>query len=426
MLQFYSTMSGFPPLPLSPRVDINRRDVSIDQLPDGVEVKPDIGLAGSVALQGSVLFRSDSLYETRATRTPAGDYLLMFPANTRELPTGRCHYGRPREKVNDLVAMRSADSGVTWQSPTRPIDIDYNLHGFIPLIPHGSTRIFNFGTQPIWDLQESGPGLHENAPIGYRYSDDDGRHWSEARLIRPANDPLFQGMSVMRMCETDRGTWILGSHEGDWSYRPLMTRQYLLRSVDAGTSWEVLPGPRHGGWYVRGYNRMDEGRPINLGNDHILLMTRTPEGHLWQAWSEDDGATWSDPEPSSLVHPDAPPMLFELSDGATLVALHHNRFHDLDYQGLITTKQEVTRDRGEVWVSTSTDGGLHWSTPRFLLTTAALANRDSPFDNYQCSYIDAFADAGTLHMFLAHRWEQVLYLRIAEGALGALPTAADL
>ncbi len=39
-------------------------------------------------------------------------------------------------------------------------------------------------------------------------------------------------MSVMRMCETDAGTWILGSHEGDWSYKPLSTRQYVLRSSD--------------------------------------------------------------------------------------------------------------------------------------------------------------------------------------------------
>ncbi len=274
-------------------------------------------------------------------------------------------------------------------------------------------------------MQEQGPGLHENAPIGYRYSDDDGHHWSEVRLIRPTNYPAFQGMSVMRMCETDRGTWLLGSHEGDWSYRPLMTRQYLLRSTDQGASWEVAPDPRHGGWYVRGFNRMDEGRPINLGNDHVLLMTRTPEGHLWQAWSEDDGESWTDPTPSTLVHPDAPPMLFALGDGR-LIALHHNRHHDIDYDGLITTKEVLTRDRGEVWFATSTDGGVHWSQPRFLFTTAAARDRDTPFDNFQCSYIDAFADDDTLHLFLAHRWQQVLHLRIAETALDNLPTGADL
>jgi len=55
------------------------------------------------------------------------------------------------------------------------------------------------------------------------------------------NDPDFRAMSVMLMCETDDGTWLLGSHEGDWSYRPLMTRQYVLRSEDQGKTWTVLP-----------------------------------------------------------------------------------------------------------------------------------------------------------------------------------------
>jgi len=33
-------------------------------------------------------------------------------------------------------------------------------------------------------------GQNENAPIGFRYSDDDGCSWSEVRLIRPVNAPV--------------------------------------------------------------------------------------------------------------------------------------------------------------------------------------------------------------------------------------------
>jgi len=195
--------------------------------------------------------------------------------------------------VAHLLDGPSADKGRTWSGPTRPIDIDYNLHGFIPLVD--GKRIYNFGTQAIWGMYTNEDGLHENAPIGYRYSDDDGYHWSEVRIIRPTNDPGFTGMSVMRMCETVKGTWLLGTHEGDWTYKPLMTRQYVLRSEDKGKTWELLPGKRHGGWHVREYNRMDEGRPIQLADGRVLLMIRTPEGHLWLTWSEDDGRTWTEP-----------------------------------------------------------------------------------------------------------------------------------
>ena len=87
-------------------------------------------------------------------------------------------------------------------------------------------------------------------------------------------------MSVMRMCETDDGTWLIGTHELDRSYKPLMARQYILRSEDQGKTWDLLPGKRHGGWYARCYNRMDELRPINLGDGRIYALARTPEGHL--------------------------------------------------------------------------------------------------------------------------------------------------
>ncbi len=46
----------------------------------------------------------------------------------------------------------------------------------------------------------------------------------------------------------------------------------------------------------------------------VVHHARTPQGHLFMAWSGDDGRTWTKPTPSPLVHPDAPPMLFHLAD----------------------------------------------------------------------------------------------------------------
>ena len=194
-------------------------------------------------------------------------------------------------------------------------------------------------------------------------------------------------MSVMRMCETEAGSWLIGAHEADWSYQPLLTRQYVLRSEDEGASWQLLPEASHGGWFARCFGRLDEGRPIDLGAGEVLLMARSPEGHLWQARSMDDGRTWSYPAPTPLVHPDAPPMLFKLSDGATLAAFHHNRHRDLDYTGLSSSKPELMADRSELWVALSSDGGRSWSAPRFLLANALKPAFDTPFRNHQCSYI---------------------------------------
>jgi Neuraminidase (sialidase) len=324
-----------------------------------------------------------------------------------------------------MLEYRSSDHGRTWTGPTIAFDIDYNQHGFVPLIPKGSKRIYAFGTQPIWGLYTRERGLQENAPIGYRYSDDNGLHWSEVRLIRPVNDPDYKGMSVMRMTETDNGAWLLGTHEADWSYKPLLSRGYVLRSTDQGKTWELLPGPRHGGWYEKTFNRMDELRPISLSGPKVLMLARTPEGHLWELRSEDDGETWSAPARTTIVQPDAPPMVFKVSGNKTLICLHHNRYHGQRYNGL-SAKDPAMADRSEVWFSTSTDDGRTWSEPRFIFANALEPSLGTPFRDYNCSYIDMVEENGEVHLFVPHRWERVLHLRFREVDLKTFPTASEI
>jgi hypothetical protein len=348
---------------------------------------------------------------------PNGDFVLMYPDGG--------HYAHLAVKGNDLLQYRSSDHGRTWEGPQIAFDIDYNQHGFIPLIPRGSKRIYAFGTQPIWGMYTREHGLQENAPIGYRYSDDNGHHWSEVRLIRPVNDPDFRGMSVMRMTETESGTWLLGTHEGDWTYKPLMTRSYVLRSADQGKTWELLPGPRHGGWYERLHNRMDEVRPIALEGPNVLMLGRTVEGHLWELRSADDGKTWSDPKPTSLIQPDAPPMIFKLSDNKTLICFHHNRSHGERYAGL-SAQDPAMSDRSEIWFSVSTDDGRTWSEPRFVFANALAPGLGSYFRDYNCSYLDMVEDGNEIHLFVPHRWERVLHLRFRESDLKSFPTAKQL
>lgn len=396
--------------------------IQTDRPPPRLETLSELGLLCAAGITGQIIHRARSpeqgLYEARATPTPRGDYLVMFPDGG--------HYGQSDTKANDMLAYRSTDKGRTWQGPTVAFDIDYDQHGFIPLIPRGTERIYAFGTQPIPGLYTKEDGLHENAPIGFRWSDDDGHTWSDVQLIRPTNDPDFTGMSVMRMCETRAGTWILGSHEADWSYNPLMTRQYLLRSEDRGESWELLPARRHGGWCVMEYGRMDEGRPIALGNGEVYCMCRTPAGQLWQSRSCDDGKTWAEPQPTPLVQADAPPMLFMLSDGQTLAAFHHNRYSAASDFADLGDQLVTFLDRAEIWVSLSRDHGHTWGPPRFVLANALAPTFDKAFKNYQCSYLDMFTDAGEVHLFLPHRWERVVHLRLAEEDLAKLPTKEEL
>ncbi len=382
----------------------------------------ELGLLRHEALQGQVVHVAKEgvrgLFETRAVRTPKGDLLLMFPEGN--------HYAAGAGKVNDLLAYRSSDDGKTWRGPNVPFKIDYSQHGLIPLIPRGSGRIYAFGTQPIPNEYTREKGKFENTPIGFRWSDDDGHSWSDVTLIKPVNDPGFLGMSVMRMCETGSGAWILGSHAADWSKQPLETRQYLLRSDNQGKTWTLLPGKGAEGWQAPELKLMDEGRAIWVGGDEVFFMARTPTGRLWTSRSFDDGRTWPAPLPSPIVHPDAPPMLFHLSDGKTLIAFIHNRHAGTKYIGLSGTMDGM-RDRSEIWVTLSRDGGRQWSEPRFLFASATAPDPlKNGWFNHQVSYLDAVIDRGTIHVFCPHLWKRVLHLTIREDALPHLPAAAQL
>jgi hypothetical protein len=397
-------------------VYVQNSPITAGNIPEGYRFDKDLGMLLHNSIEGQVLFRNTfrgfGMDCPRAVVTPKGDYLLMFPVG-EHYGSGYARDQKPRRQVNRMTAFRSKDKGETWEGPTLAFDIEYDQHGFVPLIPKASNRIYAFGTQPIFELFDNQHGPAEDAPIGYRYSDDDGYTWSEVRIIRPLNDPGFRGMSCMRMTETDRGTWLIGAHTGDYSYSPLLTRQYILRSEDRGETWHVLPGKRNHGWFVRGFGRMDEGRVINIGSDEVFLMTRTPAGHLWASRSFDDGNTWSRFEPTSLIHPDAPPMLFKLSDGKTLIALHHN---------ISSVKTPVLggdnqHDRSELWIATSKDGGRTWSKPRFLLATALRPAFGNDWKDYNASYCDMFADNGQLHLFMSHRWSRAVYLTFGESDL---------
>jgi len=392
----------------SDTISVGGMKIDLASLPKGLSLHRDLDILSATAVEGKILFRSNFVWVPRATITLKGDYLVLFPEGE-----GQYYQGK------EMLALRSSDKGKTWSEPAVVFDSSQSHHGFVPLIPRGTKRIYAFGTQALPGLgmnhhlkTEAGNRINENRPIGFRYSDDDGHTWSAVTLIRPVNDPEFTGMSCVRMCETDASTWIIGSH---CSIRGgvAITRQYVLRSEDKGKTWQVLPGKRPDGWFVRELNRMDEGTVLNLGGGKVLLMTRTMEGHIWESLSEDDGRTWSDPKPTTLSHPGAPPMVFHLGDGKTLIAFTHY------FEGP-PPRNFATQLRGELWCSISKDEGHTWSEPRFVFRGI------SPTIWHASSYIDMFADGTHINIFLGHNVKQLLYLQFDEGDIRKFLTKSEL
>ena len=115
-------------------------------------------------------------------------------------------------------------------------------------------------------------------------------------------------------------------------------------------------------------------------------------------------------------------MVFHSSDRKTLINFFHNRHTGTQYTGLSGTMDGM-KDRSEIWVTLSSDGGRNWSEPRFLFANATQMNPEkNGWFNHQVSYLDAVIDKGTIHVFCPHLWNRAVYLTLQESDLQKLPT----
>ena len=390
-------------------IAVGRRSYKRGEPPQGFVNREDLGILVAERVKAQRVHAwpvPDGFAEPqRLCIAPNGDYILGACV-------GAAHQYGKSGKFNEIVLYRSDNKGATWSGPVRPWETSWSQHAFNPLVPRGSKRIYSFGT----DFHPDHLVLPHNGAVSLRWSDDVGHNWSDPTFIKPANAPHWTGVGHMQPYETAAGTWLIGTYHiigkgpgerGD--------RQHVLRSDDRGESWTLIPEDGQG-WYLDPWDRMLEGIPIDLGHE-IVFFTRTEEGHVWELRSTDDGLSWSAPAATSLVHPDAPPMIFPLADGKTLVAFTHNKpaaSHHQDYHV-----------RSELWVCTSADGGRTWTDPRFLLANAAQPDRKG-VGAVEVSYADLLVDGEDLHLIFDHRKRQVTHVHLKASDLDAFPTVDEL
>ena len=164
--------------------------------------------------------------------------------------------------------------------------------------------------------------IHPDSPDLRVYrSQDDGQTWDDGhpfmqwpKLVAIPNGPranhpneLYRGKALLWTTPGDR---IVVNQEGHL----VISIQWLLGgegvgpelvgtliSEDNGVTWRCyeLFGPPQG--YRDRPSGFAEPKPVLLSDGRMWLVFRTPLGHLWQAFSEDGGRTWSEPSSTGLV-----------------------------------------------------------------------------------------------------------------------------
>lgn len=341
----------------------------------------------------------------RAVRLSNGEYLALV--------TGDGYYQGSAGKVNDAWLFRSKDRGHTWSAAVHPwFYEDASQHLLVPFIdPDQPDRIYVFGN-------ESRDKKHA-APMVYRFSDDQGYTWSDAIPIIPGNDPTFPGAPIhMRGTVMPDGSWLWPCYyRGEGLHGDT---QYILKSTNKGKSWTIYPDVHPNGWTHPEWHKFMEGTVLSLGGQKAVIYLRAPGGHMYEKRTGNGGETWSNfKETPGLVHPDAPPMVFKLSDGKTLIAFHHNRYDP-------ENPNHWHLDRGELWFSLSKNGGKSWSKPRFIVAQAEQVDAGPLSVKHDVSYVDLIADDGELNLFVGHGQTHTTLLKFNEKDLNKCYTQEDL
>ena len=275
----------------------------------------------------------------------------------------------------------SNDRGRTWSTST-PLQT-----GDEPIIGTGApTCLVRLQSGKLGLLYGRLSGTAGGTLAGYalcfRTSDNEGKSWSaETTINLPGetasnyHDVLFQlrsGRLVLptRFCPPctfpelkDAGAY--GTFQGKrfktegHAHSPEIDTSQVYFSDDEGTTWKRCPQDIVI-WHQDGYGGMwpcDEPGAVQLRDGKLLMMFRTTLGRLYQSFSDDEGLTWSLPQPTALASSYSPCRLRVIPTTGDLLCVWNQVSGD-----------EIRRGfrRSRLSLAISTDDGASWKNFRTL------------------------------------------------------------
>ncbi len=245
-----------------------------------------------------------------------------------------------------FVLASSDDNGATWSKPRVVIDP--------PEAPTGLRKrilVGNLWTDPtgkLWLFYDQSMGYYDGRAgvwaITCEDPDAETPVWSAPRRI-------WHGLTLNKPLVLKNGDWLLPiSLWGRGNINPAELRDahhelddqrmaHLFVSRDKGATWT-----RRGGVAVP-ETQFDEHMFVELDDGRLWMLVRTNYG-IAETFSTDQGATWSEPKPSSIQNPSARFHLRRLASGRTLLVKNG----PLDQRtGRVRMTAHLSEDEGRTW-----------------------------------------------------------------------------
>lgn len=188
------------------------------------------------------------------------------------------------------------------------------------------------------------------------WSKDEGLTWNGGKRL--VSDIDRWAPMNNRVLATRRGRLIVPIEQLLGSEGPDPNQLGTIYSDNGGRSWKRSPifgPPSHLPSKPEGFG---EPSIVELSDGRIWMVFRTRFGHLWQAWSFDGGASWSDPSPTDLISPLSAVNAKRIPDSDAVILFWNNAEPGTspnwgDYPNLWTPRSPlvfaISRDDCKTW-----------------------------------------------------------------------------
>jgi len=307
-------------------------------------------------LSRSLIFR----YENADPYDLKNLYGFNHATSIMTLPDGRllaAWFSGPFEaSVHQVIlASYSSDKGQTW-APAFELQNTPRTSDFDPAFIRDGKRVWFFYSAGRWNRypfvrdQKHEVGV-ESFKVYHRYSDDSGRSWSSPTLVL---EKIGMGCRSNGI-KLSTGELLLPLHGF------LSGVASVLKSADGGKTW-------HRFGEIRTATVAHEPSIAELPSGEIMMVLRTGDGVLWQAFSKDKGETWLPAEKTDIVAARSSHNLFRLEDGR--IVLTHNASKSV---------------RTPLTLRLSTDAGMTWNEP-LVIAAVPVPGPDDQVWTRQVSY----------------------------------------
>lgn len=236
----------------------------------------------------------------------------------------------------------TSDGGKTW-GPEREIAHHPECQAGGPFAftaRDGVVRVIYMGWyRSVW--RNNQPDMEQTrSDLWCIESHDGGKTWTNDQMIFKGYTGATNGA-----IQTDRGHILV-----PLSYLvadPGRLVSACVISPDSGQTWklgECIDLGGHGD-----HAGALEPAVVQLKDGRVWMLIRTTAGHFWQAFSSDQGQTWSEPIPTEIESPSAPGHVIRLASGRLALVWNNT--------------MQTTKGRDTLSLAFSDDEGKTWTSP---------------------------------------------------------------